>query len=54
VKLSDAAAIWRVQQMLIDADGHNDWVMELNIDLAASRERGARGQAGEGGLLRVN
>ena len=29
---------WRVQQMLIDAEGHNDWVAEFEVDLAASRE----------------
>ncbi len=38
VKPSDDGATWRVQQMLIDPEGHNDWVMELDIDLAASRE----------------
>jgi superfamily II RNA helicase len=31
---------WRVQQMLVDPEGLNDWVMELDVDLAASRERG--------------
>ncbi len=32
---------WRVQQMLVDAEGHNDWVAECRVDLAASREAGA-------------
>jgi hypothetical protein len=41
VKPSDDGATWRVQQMLIDPDAHNDWVMELDIDLAASRETSA-------------
>jgi len=41
VKPSDDGATWRVQQMLIDPDGHNDWVLELDIDLAASREASA-------------
>ena len=33
-------APWRVQQMLVDPDGLNDWVAELEVDLAASREAG--------------
>jgi plasmid stabilization system protein ParE len=28
---------WRVQQMLVDPEGHNDWVAEFDVDLAASR-----------------
>lgn len=28
---------WRVQQMLIDPQDHNDWVAEFDVDLAASR-----------------
>jgi hypothetical protein len=28
---------WRVQQMLVDPDGHNDWVAEFTVDLPASR-----------------
>lgn len=31
---------WRVQQMLVDPDGHNDWVAEFEVDLAASRATG--------------
>jgi superfamily II RNA helicase len=31
---------WRVQQMLVDAAGLNDWVAEIEVDLAASREVG--------------
>ncbi len=31
---------WRVQQMLVDPDGHNDWVAEFDIDLAQSRATG--------------
>ncbi len=31
---------WRVQQMLVDTQGLNDWVLELDVDLAASREAG--------------
>lgn len=29
---------WRVQQMLVDAEGLNDWVAEFDVDLEASRE----------------
>jgi hypothetical protein len=32
---------WRVQQMLVDPEGHNDWVAEFAVDLPVSRERGA-------------
>jgi superfamily II RNA helicase len=28
---------WRVQQMLVDPEEHNDWVAEFEVDLAASR-----------------
>lgn len=31
---------WRVQQMLIDPEGHNDWVAEFTVDLPASRQAG--------------
>ena len=34
---SDDGATWRVEQMLVDTEGHNDWVAELAVDLAASR-----------------
>ncbi|MBI5384671.1 MAG: DUF3516 domain-containing protein [Verrucomicrobia bacterium] len=37
---SDDKKTWRVQQMLVDPEGHNDWVAEFEIDLAASRARG--------------
>jgi len=30
---------WRVQQMIIDPEGHNDWVAEFQVDIAASREQ---------------
>jgi superfamily II RNA helicase len=29
---------WRVQQMLIDPDGHNDWAADFEVDLARSPE----------------
>jgi superfamily II RNA helicase len=31
---------WRVQQMLVDPEGLNDWVAEVEVDLAASRAAG--------------
>jgi len=40
VQPSDDRTSWRVQQMLVDAEGLNDWVLELDVDLAASRELG--------------
>jgi superfamily II RNA helicase len=32
---------WRVQQMLVDPEGLNDWVAEFQVDLPASREAGS-------------
>ena len=32
--------LWRVQQMLVDPDGTNDWVLEFEVDIAGSRESG--------------
>ncbi len=40
VQPSDDRACWRVQQMLVDPEGLNDWVLEVDVDLAASRELG--------------
>jgi len=31
---------WRVQQMLVDKDEHNDWVVEFTVNLAESRQTG--------------
>jgi hypothetical protein len=31
---------WRVQQVLVDPDGHNDWIAEFHVDLAQSRASG--------------
>ena len=36
----DAGKAWRVQQMLVDAEGVNDWVAEYEVDLEASRQDG--------------
>jgi superfamily II RNA helicase len=40
VEPSEDRARWRVQQMLVDTESLNDWVLELDVDLAASREVG--------------
>lgn len=37
---SEGGRSWTVQQMLIDPDGHNDWVAEWRVDLAASDTTG--------------
>jgi hypothetical protein len=37
VQPSDDKKTWRVQQMLVDPEDHNDWVAEFEIDLAQSR-----------------
>jgi len=38
---SDDKKFWRVQQMLVDPEAHNDWVAEFEVDLAESRKLGA-------------
>jgi hypothetical protein len=35
---SDDKKTWRVQQMLVDPDDHNDWVAEFEVDMEASRK----------------
>ena len=35
---SDDASTWKVEQMLVDVEGLNDWVLELAVHLEASRE----------------
>jgi hypothetical protein len=40
VNRADEGITWRVQQILVDVEGLNDWVAELEVDLAASRELG--------------
>ena len=37
---SEDKQTWRVQQMLVDPEGHNDWVAEFEVDLGASRQAG--------------
>jgi len=39
VKPSEDKKTWRVQQMLIDPQGHNDWVAEFVVDLEESRKQ---------------
>jgi hypothetical protein len=34
---SDDGKTWRVQQVLVDSEGHNDWLVDLTIDLAESK-----------------
>jgi len=41
VRAADGGGPWRVQQMLVDAEGHNDWVVEVEVDLHSSRAAGA-------------
>jgi hypothetical protein len=41
VEPADDRNTWRVQQMLVDTAGLNDWVAEVEVDLAASRAAGA-------------
>jgi superfamily II RNA helicase len=40
VEVSADRSAWLVQQMLVDAEGLNDWVAALRVDLASSREIG--------------
>ena len=35
---SEDKKTWRVQQMLVDPEGHNDWAAEFTVDLTASRQ----------------
>lgn len=37
---SEDGQSWRVQQMLVDPDGHNDWMAEFDVDLQTSRQQG--------------
>jgi hypothetical protein len=37
---SEDKRTWRVQQMLVDPEEHNDWVAELEVDLGQSRQTG--------------
>jgi hypothetical protein len=37
---SEDKKTWRVQQMLVDPEEHNDWMAEFEVDLNLSRARG--------------
>ena len=37
---SEDKCTWRVQQMLVDPEEHNDWVAEFEVDLGQSRQSG--------------
>jgi hypothetical protein len=41
VSVSEDKSTWKVQQVLIDPEDHNDWMAEFQVDLAASRAAGA-------------
>ncbi len=40
VVVSEDKRSWRVQQMLVDPEEHNDWVAEFEVDLGKSKEAG--------------
>ncbi len=37
---SEDKQFWRVQQMLVDPEAHNDWLAEFQVDLSESRKSG--------------
>ncbi|MDH4066366.1 MAG: DUF3516 domain-containing protein, partial [Acidobacteriota bacterium] len=39
VSADSGLPVWRVQQVLVDPDMHNDWVAEFDVDVRASRAR---------------
>lgn len=40
VEVAEDRQSWRVQQMLVDTEGLNDWLAEFDVDLIASRATG--------------
>lgn len=40
VSPSEDKCTWRIQQMLVDPDEHNDWAIDFRVDLDRSREKG--------------
>jgi superfamily II RNA helicase len=40
VKVADDKKTWTVQQVLVDPEGHNDWMAEFTVDLGESRRLG--------------
>jgi superfamily II RNA helicase len=41
VTVAEDKKTWKVQQMLVDPEDHNDWVAEFQVEIAASREQAA-------------
>lgn len=39
IAIAEDKQTWRIQQMLIDADEHNDWVAEFIVDIPQSRAK---------------
>src|SRR5262249_49749802 len=39
VKVAPDRPFWLVDQVLVDPDGHNDWVAAFEVDLNVSREK---------------
>ena len=37
VKVAEDKRTWKVQHVLVDPEGHNDWMMEFTVDLLESR-----------------
>jgi hypothetical protein len=40
-RVTPDAKAWKVQQILVDEEEHNDWAIDLSVDVSASREAGA-------------
>jgi superfamily II RNA helicase len=38
--IEESSELWRAEQVLVDIDGHNDWLACFEIDLARSRDEG--------------
>ena len=41
IEMQPEKGIWKIEQILQDANGLNDWALHLEVDLAASRVQGA-------------
>jgi superfamily II RNA helicase len=40
VEKTENSSVWKVEQVLVDADEHNDWRIEFELDLAKSKDLG--------------
>ena len=40
IKPSEDKSTWQLQQTLVDPEGHNDWSLDLGVDLNQSRALG--------------